>query len=123
MAAPKRTARSAWAGLVCLVLCAAVPATAFAAGPVAAAEAWDSGRAWEEIERLQAEIAVLKGLAAVQAALLDLNQERAGSGGGPAVVDARLCAEPALEAWCRALPATFGEQAGNAAGAQAEDGR
>ena len=107
------------------VLCIAAAAPVVASGPatVPETEAWDLERAWTEMERLQAEIAVLKGLAAAQAALLALNRERFGSGSGPAVLDGRLCEEPVLEAWCRALPATFGARLGNGAGqGRAEDG-
>ena len=108
------------------LLCAG--AVLWTAGPAAAqepaADAWDLERAWTEMERLQAEIAVLRGLAEAQAALLAFNRARAGSGGGPAVLDARLCEEPALREWCRALPASFGRQAGSAAaGAGVEDGQ
>ena len=86
--------------------------------------AWDTERAFVEMERLRAEVAVLKGIAAAQAALLAWNRERAETVGpdgvpGPAVLAARLCAEPELEIWCRALPATFG--AGAAEAAEAAD--
>lgn len=112
--------REAAIGLLCALLWMA----GFAAAEEPVADAWDLQRAWTEMERLQAEIAVLRGLAAAQAALLAFNRERAGSGGGPAVLDARLCEEPALEEWCRALPASFGRQAGSTpAGAGAEDGK
>ena len=80
-------------------------------------EAWERGtpwtmeRAFSELERLQAEIRLLNGLAGAQAALLALNRERAASGAGTAVLDARLCADPALAPWCRVLPQTFGEGA------------
>lgn len=73
--------------------------------------AWDTERAFAEMERLRAEVAVLKGIAAAQAALLAWNRERAGSGAGPAVLSARLCEEPGLEIWCRVLPVTFGASA------------
>ena len=95
-------------------------------GPESAA--WDMERAFMEMERLQAEVAVLKGIARAQAALLAWNRQRAetlgpDSGAGPAVLSARLCAEPALAAWCRVLPATFGAVAAEAAGdGQEEDG-
>ena len=91
---------------------AAIPgALAQDAAAVPGAEAWDSARAWSEMERLTAEIRLLNGLASAQAALLALNRERAASGTGPAVLSARLCADPALAPWCRALTATFGEGA------------
>ena len=100
-----------------------VPATA---GPESAV--WDLERAFVEMERLQAEVAVLKGIARAQAALLAWNRQRAetlgpNSGAGPAVLSARLCAEPGLEIWCRVLPATFGAGAAEAAGdGQGKDG-
>ena len=78
-------------------------------------EAWDMERAFEELERLQAEVALLRRLGEVQAELLAWNRERADAGDGPAVLSARLCAEPGLEIWCGALPATFGAGAAEAA--------
>ena len=91
---------------------AAMPgALAQDAAAVPGAEAWDGERAFSEIERLTAEIRLLNGLAGAQAALLALNRERAGSGAGPAVLSPGLCADPALAPWCRALSATFGEDA------------
>ena len=75
---------------------------------------WNMARAFAEMERLRAEIRLLNGLAGAQAALLALNRERAESGAGPAVLDARLCADPALAPWCRVLPETFGEGAASA---------
>ena len=85
--------------------------------------AWDTERAFEELERLQAEVALLRRLGEAQAALLAWNRERAGSGAGPAVLSARLCAEPGLAIWCRALPATFGVDAVSAReNGQEEDG-
>ena len=72
---------------------------------------WTIERAYAEMERLRAEIRLLNGLAGAQAALLALNRERAASGAGPAVLDARLCADPTLAPWCRVLPETFGEDA------------
>ena len=95
-------------------------------GPESAA--WDLERAFMEMERLQAEVAVLKGIARAQAALLAWNRERAetlgpDSGAGPAVLSARLCAEPEVEIWCRVLPATFGAGAAEAADhGQGKDG-
>ena len=78
-------------------------------------ESWSAERAFVELERLQAEVRTLRALAGAQAALLAWNRERAESGGGPAVLPEALCGEPEIEAWCRALPATFGAQAGRAA--------
>ena len=95
---------------------AAMPA-AVAEEVVTNMKGWDRGtpwtieRAYAEMERLQAEIRLLNGLAGAQAALLALNRERAASGAGPAVLDARLCGDPALAPWCRVLPETFGEDA------------
>ena len=91
---------------------AAVPVAAQEWPAVGGAEAWDSERAFVEMERLRAEIGVLRGLAGAQAALLAWNRERAEGGAAPAVLASGLCAEPVLAAWCRALPATFGESAG-----------
>ena len=68
-------------------------------------------RAYTEMERLRAEIRLLSGLAGAQAALLALNRERVAGGAGAAVLDARLCADPALAPWCRVLVETFGDDA------------
>ena len=103
--------------LAILLVSMAVPAAAGDGG----SEAWDSERAFVELERLRAEIVTLRSLAGAQAALLDWNRERAGSGAGPEVLPAHLCAEPALGPWCGALPATFGAGAGQG-NAQAEEG-
>ena len=83
--------------------------------------AWNMERAFVEMERLQAEVTLLKGIAGVQAALLAWNRKRAetlgpDSGAGLAVLSAQLCTEPALAPWCRVLPATFGAGAAEAAG-------
>ena len=83
-------------------------------------EAWNAERAFHEMERLQAEIGVLRALAGAQAALLAWNRERVGSNGAPAVLAPHLCAEDTragegLAPWCRALPATFGADAAMAA--------
>ena len=95
-------------------------ASAMAQERIAEGRGWDMERAFGEMERLQAEVALLRGLARAQAALLAWNRERAEipgpySGAGPAVLAARLCAEPVLAPWCRALPATFGADAAIAA--------
>ena len=95
-------------------------------GPAGAGEdeSWNAERAFLEIERLQAEIGVLRALAGAQAALLALNRERAGSGAAPVVLPRALCAEDGLAPWCRALPATFGADAATAAdGRDGKDGR
>lgn len=82
-------------------------------GPQSAA--WHLERAFVEMERLKAEVALLRRLGEAQAALLAWNRERANSGAGPAALSGRLCAEPALAIWCGALPATFGADAAGAA--------
>lgn len=85
---------------------------------------WNMARAFAEMERLRAEIGLLNGLAGAQAALLELNRERAESGAGPALLDGRLCADPALAPWCRLLPETFGAGAvPEAGGGEAENSR
>ena len=114
------------------------PAVALAAalalampGPAGAGEdeAWNAERAFLEMERLQAEIGVLRALAGAQAALLAWNRVHAetlgpGSGAGPVTLAAHLCREDGLGEWCRALPATFGAQAATAADErQGKDGR
>ena len=78
-------------------------------------EAWNAERAFLEMERLQAEIGVLRALAGAQAALLAWNRERVESKGAPAVLAPHLCTEEGLAPWCRALPATFGADAAMAA--------
>ena len=95
---------------VALALALAMP------GPAGAGEdeSWNAERAFVELERLQAEITVLRGLGRAQAALLAWNRERGEGGAGPAVLAGGLCAEPALAVWCRVLPATFGADAGTA---------
>ena len=95
-------------------------AAAWMPPPAWAEEAWDGERAFAEMERLQAEIGLLRGLAGAQAALEAWNRVRAEAGAGPAALAAGLCAGPALAPWCRALPATFG--ADIADGRQGEDG-
>jgi len=128
-----RVGRIAGRARACALATAIVTVTATAAIaedrlPPAEGAAWDLERAFVEMERLQAEVAVLKGIARAQAALLAWNRERAetlgpDSGAGPAVLSARLCAEPGLEIWCRLLPATFGRDAANAADhGQGKDG-
>ena len=117
--ATRRAAALALAAL--LVLAAATPAAVGQTpAPVRESEALDPARAYVEMERLHAEIVTLRSLAGAQAALLAWNRERAGSGGGPAVLPSGLCAEPALRLWCWALPATFGVDV--RANGQGEDG-
>ena len=112
--APHPMKRAAAWGLGTLLMLGA-PAPAGAQEKAAETGTWDMERAFGELERLQAEVAVLKGIARTQAALLAWNRERADSGAGPAALSARLCSEPALAPWCRALPATFGAHAAEAA--------
>ena len=76
---------------------------------------WSGQRGFMELERLQAEVRMLRMLAGAQEALLAWNRERADSGAGPAVLAEGLCNEPGIGPWCRALPATFGPDAGRAA--------
>ena len=108
--------------VIALSVASAIPAAAQADGY----EAWNAERAFLEMERLQAEIGVLRALAGAQAALLAWNRERVGSNGAPAVLAPHLCAEDTragegLAPWCRALPATFG--AGAAMAADRRDGK
>ena len=113
--ARKRKGGAAMALVAALTLVAAMP------GPASAdeGEAWDAERAFVEMERLQAEIGMLRALAGAQAALLAWNRARAESGGGLAVLPAALCVEPEIELWCRTLPESFGRDAGDA-GAEAD---
>ena len=99
---------------VFLVCMAAWPSVAQEGVPSGESRAWDTERAFEEMERLQAEVALLRRLGEAQAALLAWNRERADSGAGSAVLSGRLCTEPVLAVWCRALPATFGADAAEA---------
>jgi len=121
--------RRAWAVAMLLVSMAGVPAIAQERGPETRvpetlvpetlgpetlepqSAAWDLERAFVEMERLQAEVALLRRLGEAQAALLAWNRERANSRAGPAALSAKLCAEPALAIWCGVLPATFGADA------------
>ena len=112
-------------GGAAVALAMALAATLVMPAPVQADgyEAWDRERAFVEMERLQAEIGVLRALAGAQAALLAWNRERSDSGSAPAVLAPHLCAEEGLAPWCRALPATFGADAATAAeGRQGKDG-
>ena len=119
MRAAVRMRKTGWAA----VALAAALATPGAVG-AGEDEAWDAERAFLEMERMQAEIAVLRALAGAQAALLALNRERAESGASPVVLPQALCAEKELAPWCRALPATFGADAAAAAdGRDGKDGR
>ena len=111
---------AAWLMAALLVLTPAAPGVAQEPAATAETEAWDLERGFAALEALQAEIGTLRALAHAQAALLAWNRARAESGAGPAVLPAGLCAGPALEPWCGALPATFGAGAGNRG--TAEDG-
>ena len=118
--ARKRKGGAAMALAAALVLVAAMPVPAWAGGE----EAWDAERAFLEMERLQAEIGVLRALAGAQEALLAWNRVRADSGAAPGVLRQTLCAEEALRLWCRALPATFGADAAMATDdANGKDGK
>ena len=113
-------------GGAAVALAAALALAPAMPGPAGAGEdeAWDRERAFVEMERLQAEIGVLRALAGAQAALLAWNRERAGSGAAPVVLPQALCSRDGLAPWCRALPATFGADAAMAAdGRQGKDGR
>ena len=72
------------------------------------------------MERLRAEIVVLKGLHGAQEELLLWNRERAETGIAPALLPARLCREAPLGAWCPLLSATFGVAALHTAESTAE---
>ena len=112
-------------GGAAVALAAALALAPAMPGPAGAGEdeAWDRERAFVEMERLQAEIGVLRALAGAQAALLAWNRERSDSGSASAVLAPHLCAEEGLAPWCRALPATFGADAATAAeGRQGKDG-
>ena len=111
----RRLPESARACALALALVSLAVSPPAAQQRVSGSAAWDMERALIEMERLQAEVAVLRRLGEVQAELLAWNRERADSGAGPAVLAARLCAEPELAAWCRALPATFGPDAAETA--------
>ena len=102
--------KKGWAAVAPAAALAAVLAMLGAAG-AGEGEAWNAERAFLEMERLQAEIGVLRALAGAQAALLALNRERAESGAAPVLLQQGLCAEEELAPWCRVLPATFGANA------------
>ena len=111
----RRLPESARACALALAFVSLAMSPAAAQQRLSGSAAWDMERAFEELERLQAEVALLRRLGEAQAELLAWNRERADSGAGPAVLAARLCAEPELAAWCRALPATFGPGAAETA--------
>ena len=109
--ARKRKGGAVMALAAAFVLALAMPGTAEAGEE----EAWDAERAFVEMERLQAEIGVLRALAGAQAALLAWNRVRSESGSALEVLAPHLCAGEGLAPWCRALPATFGAEAAMAA--------
>ena len=128
-----RAARCAAGVLIALSATAGMPAAAQDVPAEGGIEAWDRGtgehpgtpwsgeRGFLELERLQAEVRMLRMLAGAQEALLAWNRERAESGAGPAVLAEALCNEPGIGPWCRALPATFGPDAGRAAADETEE--
>lgn len=65
-------------------------------------------KALAEMERLRDEIQTLAAVRGAQAALLAWNRERARTGAPPAALSTAPCRDPALNPWCRLLPATFG---------------
>ena len=93
--------------------------TAGAGNGARSVEAWDRERAFAGMERLRAEIVMLSGLRRAQLELLQWNRERIKTGRAPALLQARLCREAALSAWCPLLPATFGAAGRRNAGAAA----
>ena len=109
--ATKRKGGAATVLAAALVLVSVMPVPAWAGDE----EAWDAERAFVEMERLQAEIGVLRALAGAQAALLAWNRVRSESGSALEVLAPHLCAGEGLAPWCRALPATFGAEAAMAA--------
>ena len=118
--ARKRKGKATLALTAALALALAMPEPAGAGED----DAWDAERALVEMERLQAEIGVLRALARAQAALLAWNRVRSESGSALAVLAPHLCGGEGLAPWCRALPATFGAQAATAADErQGKDGR
>ncbi len=106
------TARSVAAVLAVMTAVTVPPSAAQDATADADGGAWDSERAFVELERLEAEVRTLRALAGAQAALLAWNREGAESGRGPAVLPEALCREPEIRPWCRTLAATFGPDAG-----------
>ena len=60
------------------------------------------------METLREEIATLAALKSAQTALLAWNRDRTEAGEASESLDATLCKDPAIGAWCRLLPATFG---------------
>lgn len=65
-------------------------------------------RALEAMEMLREEIVTLTALREAQTALLAWNLESAKTGAPSRSLPGAVCEEPALAAWCRLLPATFG---------------
>ena len=103
----RRTMFLALAGGLAALLTAGSPALVSAT----AGEAVSPGageRALAAMEALREEIATLAALRDAQAALLAWNRENARGGAPLQSLPAALCREPAIEAWCGLLPATFG---------------
>ena len=111
-----RVVRGMAAALVAMTVVAGSPAAAQdTAAPAEKGGALDGERAFAELERLQAEVRMLRALAGAQEALLAWNRERAESGAGPAVLPEALCSEPGMRPWCRTLTETFGAEFGRVA--------
>ena len=79
-----------------------------AAGAVLEPAASLRQQALAAMETLREEIATLAALKHAQAALLAWNRSRTEWGEAPVFLAATLCADPAIDAWCALLPATFG---------------
>ena len=111
-----RVVRGMAAALVAMTVVAGSPAAAQdTAAPAEKGGALDGERAFAELERLQAEVRMLRALAGAQEALLAWNRERAESGAAPAVLPEALCGEPGIRPWCRTLVETFGAESGRVA--------
>ena len=83
---------------------AAQPAAGAVLDPAAALRQ----QALAAMETLREEVATLAALKHAQAALLAWNRGRTEWGEVPVFLTATLCADPAIDAWCALLPATFG---------------
>ena len=110
---PLAAALAAWA--VAGPCLAQTPLTAASAERDGTAAGTAEARALDAMERLREEIRTLAALRDAQAELLAWNRERAKAGRAPAA----LCRDPAMEAWCALLPATF---AGGGRGGRIHDG-
>ena len=87
---------------------AAQPAAGAVLDPAAALRQ----QALAAMETQREEIATLAALKHAQAALLAWNRDRTEWGEAPVFLAATLCADPAIDAWCALLPATFGTSSG-----------